>query len=98
MRLGIVALVVALALNVLSSSALAQVPSGPLSIHVEAVLGEPTSVGVVRTVFPVNGTADLTSELVAGRFDVSGQVQVVLPPIQNGPGVRNIFIDFDFGA
>src|SRR5262245_1837572 len=76
MRLGPVALVVAVTLAALPTPAPAQVPSGPLTIHVEAVLGETTTVGPVRTRFPVNGTADLTSELVAGRFDVSGVGQV----------------------
>jgi len=69
MRIGTVALVVALALAALPTPAPAQVPSGPLSIHVEAVLGEPTIVGG-RTVFPFNGTAILTSVLVEGESDV----------------------------
>src|SRR5215510_1838506 len=70
MRLGTVAIVVALALAVLAPPAPAQVPAGPLSIRVEAVLGEPTTVGV-RTVFSVNGTAVLTG-LVEGESDAVG--------------------------
>src|SRR5262249_57506963 len=64
------ALVVALPLAVLSSPAPAQVPSGPLTIHVEAVL-EPIRVKVVRTVFSVNGTAGLAG-LIEGQSEVSG--------------------------
>ncbi len=73
MRIGTFALVVALALAALPMPAPAQVPSGPLSIHVEAVLGEPITVGD-RTVFPVNGTAVLTSLLVEGESDMAGDI------------------------
>jgi hypothetical protein len=65
MRLGTVALVIALALVALPTPAPAQVPSGPLSIHVEADLGAPTTVGA-RMVFLFNGTAVLTSRLLEG--------------------------------
>jgi len=76
MRLGTVALIVALALAA-PTPAPAQVPSGPLSIHVEAVLGEPTTVGV-SMVFPLNGTAIL-SQLIVGESGVSGDIRLPFP-------------------
>src|SRR5262249_58706532 len=65
MRLGLVALVVALALAVLAPAAPAQAPSGPLAIHMEASLGAPFGVGIV-TGFLLNGTAVLTSPQLEG--------------------------------
>ena len=76
MRLGTVALVVALSLAVLAPPTPAQVPSGPLSIHVEAVLKEQGTVGT-RRVFSFTGTAIFTSSLVEGESDVSGGVDVI---------------------
>jgi hypothetical protein len=85
MRLGTVALIVALALSVLSTPAPAQVASGPLRIDVKAVLGEPTTVGD-RTVFLFNGTAVLRSVLAEGESDVGGSATVQNEDLPKVPG------------
>ena len=90
MRHGMVALVVALALAISPTPAPA-VTSGPLSIHVEAGLEEPTSVGA-RAVFLLNGMAILTGPVdvvltVIGPF-------ILLEPFS--PSAPNINSSYDF--
>lgn len=74
-----------IAFAILPAQAAAQVPSGPLSIHVEAVLEEPTSVGA-HTVSPFNGTAMLTSRLVEGESEIVGTVPVLPQSSFDMPG------------
>jgi hypothetical protein len=88
MRLEMVVLVVVLALAAFSTPAPAQVPSEPLSIHVEAVLGEPTGVGDL-TVSTFRGTAVLTSPLVEGESEVNG---IRFISIENNTG---LYIDIN---
>ena len=94
MRFRMVAPVVALALVVLAPPAVAQVPAGPLSIHVEAVLGEPTTVGN-HTVLPFSGTAILRSSppLVDGESDVDGVTHIVFAEGENFPNPGSIWFD-----
>ena len=75
MRLGLVAPIITLALAAFPMAVPAQAPPVPLSIHVEAVLGEPTSVGR-GMVFAFNGTATLTSPQFNGETDVVGSINI----------------------
>ena len=77
MRLGLVAPIITLALAAFPMAVPAQAPPVPLSIHVEAVLGEPTSVGA-RMTFSFNGKAVLAG-LIEGESDVHGQWHPFLP-------------------
>src|SRR5262245_61761958 len=76
-----IALVV-LAFAIVSTPAVAQVPQGPLSIHVEATLGETTTVGN-RAVTTLSGMAILAGlingEVVCDPFSSVG-VGVTAPP------------------
>ncbi len=96
MRIGTVALVVALALSILSTPAPAQVLSGSLEIHVKAVLGEATSMGA-RTVIQFNGTAFLISPLIeGGESEEPGNgayVYNTIPVTEGQTGTRGFGVD-----